>query len=171
MLPYLDFLFIAACLTLGFGVSLATYRIFALRNDWPMGELHLNKPLVPIRLGVFSMVIAFLFAAARQAAPDGGLDGWWIVICGFLWGFLWTGMMRVGSQISLFLAPLATLILMLAWIGVRTPPGYISESRFVPNVWVPRVPLPERAPRVRGSGERRLAQEIRFTFDGDYPER
>ncbi len=157
MLPYLDFLFVVACLTLGFGVSLATYRIFALRNDWPMGELHANKPLVPILLGVFSIVIAFLFAAARQAAPDGGLDGWWIILCGFVWGFLWTGMMRVGAQVSLFLAPLSTLILMIAWIGVRTPPGFVSDAGFVPHVYVVRAPLPERAPRRTSTQVHRFA--------------
>ena len=68
MLPYLDVLFLAAFLTLGLGLSLATYRIFAVRNDWPMGELHANKPLVPILLGVFAIAIAVLFAGDRQSA-------------------------------------------------------------------------------------------------------
>ena len=121
MLPYFDVLFLAAFLTLGLGLSLATYRIFAVRNDWPMGELHANKPLVPILLGVFAIAIAVLFAGDRQSAPGSEFDGWWIFICGLVFAFFWTGTMRVGSQISLFLAPLATLILVMLWIGIRTP--------------------------------------------------
>lgn len=146
-MPYLDFLFFAACLTLGWGLSLASYRIFAMRNDWPMGELHANKPLVPILLGLFSITIAILFAAAAQAAPGGDLDGWWIFVCGLLFAFIWTGTMRVGSQISLFLAPLATLLLVMAWISVRTPAGYATSSGFVVNSYVANVPLPVRTPR------------------------
>lgn len=145
-MPYLDFLFFAACLTLGWGLSLASYRIFAVRNDWPMGELHANKPLVPILLGLFSITIAILFAAAAQAAPGGEFDGWWIFICGLLFAFLWTGTMRVGSQISLFLAPLATVLLMMSWISVRTPPGYATSSGVVVNSYVANVPLPIRVP-------------------------
>lgn len=145
-MPYIDFLFFAAALTMGWGLSLASYRIFAVRNDWPMGELHANKPLVPILLGAFAIVIAVLFAAARQAAPGGEFDGWWIFVGGLVFAFVWTGTMRVGSQVSLFLAPLATLILVVSWIGVRAPPGLATESGFVTNSYVANVPLPARRP-------------------------
>lgn len=129
----LDIPFFAAALALGWGLSLATYRIFAVRNDWPMGELHANKPLVPVLLGVFALAIAFLFAAFRAATPATALGGWWILPTGLVWAFFWTGFMRVGSQASLFLAPAATVVLVLAWISVRTPPGFVFESSYQPN--------------------------------------
>lgn len=112
---YLDWQFVFAVLACGFGLSLATYRIFAVQNGWPMGELHLNRPMIPVVIGVFSLVIAFLFAAAR--GPEAG--GWWIVLAGVLFAILWTGIMRVSSQVSLFLAPAATLLLLIGWIAGR----------------------------------------------------
>ena len=129
----LDLPFFAAALAFGWGLSLATYRIFAVRNDWPMGELHANKPLVPVLLGVFALAIAFLFAAFRAATPASEMGGWWILPVGLLWAFFWTGFMRVGSQASLFLAPIATFVLVAAWINVRTPPSFVLESTYEPN--------------------------------------
>ena len=129
----LDLPFFAAALAFGWGLSLATYRIFAVRNDWPMGELHAKKPLVPVLLGVFALAIAFLFAAFRAATPATELGGWWILPAGLLWAFFWTGFMRVGSQASLFLAPIATVILVFAWISVRSPPSFVLQSDYEPN--------------------------------------
>lgn len=129
----LDLPFFAAALAFGWGLSLATYRIFAVRNDWPMGELHANKPLVPVLLGVFALAIAFLFAAFRAATPATEMGGWWILPAGLLWAFFWTGFMRVGSQASLFLAPIATFVLVTAWINVRTPPSFVLDSSYQPN--------------------------------------
>jgi|GEM_PF-1827778 len=141
-MPYFDYLFFAAVLAFGWGLSLATYRVFAVRNDWPMGELHQEKPLVPILLGVFAMVVALLFAAARLY--DAG--GWWIVLAGIGWAIAWTNFLRVGAQISLLLAPLATLFLMLAWISVRTPPDDLLGSLYRPNSFAAVVPLPKKRP-------------------------
>ena len=45
---------------------MASYRIFAGQNDWPMGELHVSNLPVPVLLGVFYIAIAILFAASRQ---------------------------------------------------------------------------------------------------------
>ncbi|HUS98579.1 MAG TPA: hypothetical protein VMX97_17780 [Hyphomicrobiaceae bacterium] len=127
-MPYIDHLFVAAFLAFGWGLSLATYRVFAVRHGWPMGELHDAKPLVPMLIGAFAVVIAFLFAAARLY--DAG--GWWVVVAGIAFAAVWTGFMRVGSQISLLLAPLATLFLVMAWISVRTPPDDVVGTRFPP---------------------------------------
>ena len=41
--------------------------------------------------------------------------------------------MRVGSQASLFLAPIATGVLVFAWISVRTPPSFVLQSDYEPN--------------------------------------
>jgi len=151
MLPFLDFLFIIACLTFGFGLSLATYRFFALRYDWPMGEVHARKPWLAILIGMFTIAVSILFASARQyeasRAEISHYDGFWIVFWGIGISLFLTSVMRVGSQISLLLAPLAVIILMTTWISVRTPPGYITTSGlFVPFTYVPRAPLPERSP-------------------------
>ena len=129
----LDLPFFAATLAFGWGLSLATYRIFAVRNDWPMGALHANKPMVPVLLGVFALAIAFLFAAFRAATPASEMGGWWILPAGLIWACFWTGFMRVGSQTALFLAPAATVVLVMAWINVRTPPNFVFESTYQPN--------------------------------------
>ncbi|MGF1650946.1 MAG: hypothetical protein ACFCUN_10890 [Hyphomicrobiaceae bacterium] len=146
-----DILFILASIAIGLGLSLATYRIFAVQNEWPMGELHANRPLVPIMIGVFSLLIGFLFAAAREAAAGPEWAGWSIIIAGVLVAVFWTGFMRVAGQIALFLAPLATVLLMLGWIGIRPPsdivyiPGYSSNSL----ISAEPLPLSPRAVRDR----------------------
>ncbi|MEZ5842604.1 MAG: hypothetical protein R3D27_02575 [Hyphomicrobiaceae bacterium] len=121
-----DILFLLASVAFGWGFALASYRLFARRYGWPMGELQSDTPLVPVLLGVFAMVIAGLFAAARAE-----YGGWWIFATGLLWAFFWIGFMRVGSQMSLFLAPLATLLLVLGWIGIRTPQDLAELARRV----------------------------------------
>ncbi|MEO0790968.1 MAG: hypothetical protein AAFR70_11290 [Pseudomonadota bacterium] len=140
-----DLLFVFAALAIGLGLSLATYRIFALQNEWPMGELHAERPLVPVLIGVFALVIGFLFAAARGPA-DGG---WWIIAAGALFAIFWTGFMRVAGQLSLFLAPIATVILLLAWIGVRPPSDLVYIPGYSPTSLTTSEPLP-LSPRARG---------------------
>ena len=56
-----------------------------------------------------------VFATAR------GVDegGWLIIIFGLLLAVVWTGFLRVGSQIALFLAPVATGLLLLGWLGTQ----------------------------------------------------
>ena len=90
-----------AMMAFGLGLSLATYRLFALRNSWPMGAFHADLPAVPIMIGLMSIVVAVLFAASV-----GDARGWMIVGLGFVLWIVWVSVMRVGSQLSLFLAPL-----------------------------------------------------------------
>jgi hypothetical protein len=139
-MPYFDFLFYAAALTLGWGISLASYRLFAFRYDWPMGELHATKPMVPVLLGVFAVVIALLFAAAR----GGDSGGWWILVTGLAWAVFWTGFMRVGSQSSLIFAPAATVVLCAAWISVRPLPALSSDTSAAGRGHAALSPLPGR---------------------------
>ncbi len=106
-----DGLFLLAVLAFGLGLSLLTYRLVAPRCGWPMGRLHRNWPAVPILLGLFSLLVAVLFAIERGAA----LGGWAIVACGLLLAIFWTGFLRVGSQVSLLIAPPAALALLMAW--------------------------------------------------------
>lgn len=108
----IDNLFLLAIASFGWGLSLATYRLFARRNNWPMGALHADLPLIPIMLGLFAFLAGTLYAAARGV----DLGGWIIVGCGILLALFWTGFLRVGSQISIFLAPVAAILLLVGWL-------------------------------------------------------
>lgn len=113
-----DNLFLLAVASLGWGLSLATYRLFARSNGWPMGALHADLPVVPVLVGLVGLIAGLLFATAR-GAEDGG---WVIIAFGLLLAAVWTGFLRVGSQIGLFLVPIVTFLLLLGWLAV--PLGY-----------------------------------------------
>jgi hypothetical protein len=110
----IDNLFLLAVAALGWGLSLVTYSLFARRQEWPMGALQIDFPAVPVLLGLFAIAIALWFASAR-GIEDGG---WVIVLFGILLAVFWTGFLRVGSQISLFLAPIATVLLITGWLSM-----------------------------------------------------
>lgn len=107
----IDNLLLLAIGAFGWGLSLASYRLFARRKSWPMGALHADLPAVPVVIGLFALVAASGFAAAR--GPEAG--GLVIGISGLLLAVFWTGFLRVGSQISLLLAPAAAALLILGW--------------------------------------------------------
>ncbi len=109
----IDAMFLLAVGAFGWGLSLATYRMFARRNGWPMGSLQADLPAVPTILGLCALLVGLLFAAAR--GPE--LGGWVILLFGVLLAVFWTGFLRVGSQISLFLAPIATALLLVSWLS------------------------------------------------------
>jgi hypothetical protein len=113
-LKMIDNMFLLAVASLGWGLSLATYRIFARRQEWSMGALQIDFPAVPVLIGLFAASNALWFAAAR------GIEygGWVIVLFGILLAVFWTGFLRVGSQISLFLAPIATVLLIAGWLSM-----------------------------------------------------
>ena len=131
---YADFPFFLAVAAFGWGLSLATYSGFAGRYGWPMGEWHTNKPVLPILIGVLVLVFAALFALARVWAGY-TFAGWSILLFGFLLAMIWTGLFRVGSQVSLFLAPAAAGLLFVSWFGgadaleYRTVRSEIRELR------------------------------------------
>lgn len=109
----IDGLFLLALAAIGLGLSLATFRLFAVYFDWPLGALQADQPVIPISLGVSAVLSGLAFAAVRSA--DEG--GWIILGCGLLLAVFWTGFLRVGSQISLFLAPLAAVFLLVGWLA------------------------------------------------------
>lgn len=109
----IDNLAILAICAFGWGLSLCTYRIFARQNGWPMGSLHADLPAVPAVVGLFALFVALTFAAAHGASEG----GWVIVVFGLLLALFWTGFLRVGSQVSLVLAPLAAILLLLGWLN------------------------------------------------------
>lgn len=110
----IDSMFFLSILALGWGLSLATYRPIARRHGWPLGTLHEDMPPLPVVIGLFATLAAVAHAFDR-GLPNGGLI---ILVCGLLLAAFWTGFMRVGSQISLFLAPLAAILLLIRWMGL-----------------------------------------------------
>ena len=110
-----DLPFLLATLTFGWGLSLATYRMFALHYGWPMGTLQAEVPVIPVLLGLLCLTVAFLFAAARGTE----FGGWVIILLGLLFAVFWTGFLRVASQTSLFLAPISVVALIIFWLGYQ----------------------------------------------------
>jgi hypothetical protein len=110
----IDNMFLLAVAALGWGLSLATYRLFALRHQWPMGALQIDFPAVPVLIGIIAVLVALFFALMRGAESG----GWVILLFGILLAIFWTGFLRVGSQVSLFLAPIATVLLIVGWLSL-----------------------------------------------------
>lgn len=121
--PIVDNLFLLAVAALGWGLSLATYRLFARSRGWPMGALQMEAPFIPVVIGLAGLFAGLIFATAR-GADDGG---WVMIALGLLFAAIWTGFLRVASQLSLILAPIATFLLLLGWLAV--PLGF-SERRW-----------------------------------------
>jgi hypothetical protein len=90
---YTDLPFILAVAAFGWGLSLATYRWFANRYDWPMGHWHTNRPALPLLIGVLAVLGAILFALARgySNVPGAAIAGWSIPGFGLLLFLVWTG--------------------------------------------------------------------------------
>jgi hypothetical protein len=124
---YTDLPFALAIAAFGWGLSLVTYRWIASRYQWPMGEWHTNRPALPILIGLIAMGLASFFAWARiqsgyqsRGFADSQsiiISGWAVLILGFALGIFWTGLLRVASQVSLILAPIATGLLFVAWFA------------------------------------------------------
>jgi len=118
----MDNLFLLAVASFGFGLSLATYRLFAKSNGWPMGALQADLPVIPVLIGLTGLLAGLVFATAR-GVDDGG---WFIIGFGLLLALIWTGFVRVGSQIGLFIVPIVTFLLLLGWLSV--PLGYTERK-------------------------------------------
>lgn len=113
---HIDLAFVLAVVAFGWGLSLATYRVVARQNDWPMGEWQQQRPALPVAVGALVMVVAMFFTVARGY---GGymLSAAAIPLFGLAWAIFWTGFLRVGAQSALLLAPLAAVLLMVRWLG------------------------------------------------------
>lgn len=109
----------------GWGLSLATYRYVAKRNGWPMGALHVDMPALPIAIGAFAVFVGLIYAVAEGAAAG----GWAIILFGVFLALFWTGFLRVGSQLSLVLAPLCAVLLLFSWAS-STRSNYVSYSDY-----------------------------------------
>ena len=109
----IDCLALLAIGAFGWGLSLATYRHFARQFGWPMGEMQWELPAVPVLLGLIAFALGLMFALARGIGDGGGI----IILFGLLLAIFWTGFLRVGSQVSLFLAPLTAVFLLVCWVN------------------------------------------------------
>jgi hypothetical protein len=112
----IDVGFVLAVVALGWGLSLATYRFFAARCDWPIGVWHLHWPSLALLVGLSAVAPAGLFAAAR-AYGGYTLSALAIPLFGLAWAAFWTGFLRVGAQSALLLAPAAAVLLLWHWSG------------------------------------------------------
>ncbi len=110
-----DVMFILATLAFAWGLSLTTYRWFAVHNGWPMGEWQAHRPGLPIAIGLFAMAFAVLFAMLR-----GGATLLIVPLFGVLCALAWTAITRIGAQSALLLAPLAVLALLGMWYAAAT---------------------------------------------------
>ena len=93
------------------GLSLATYRWFAVYNGWPMGEWQAHRPGLPIAIGLFSALFAMLFAVARGGGTVVALP-----LLGVVFALFWTALTRVAAQSALLLAPIAVILLLIFWM-------------------------------------------------------
>ena len=107
-----DIMFLIATAAFAWGLSLATYRWFAVHNGWPMGEWQAHRPGLPIAVGLFCVLFALLFAMAR-----GGATLLILPLFGILCAVTWTALTRVGAQSALLLAPAAVLSLVVLWMA------------------------------------------------------
>ena len=106
-----DPMFWLATAAFAWGLSLASYRWFAIYNDWPMGEWQAHRPGLPIAIGLFSVLFAMMFAFAR-----GGTTALVLPLFGVVCALGWTALMRVGAQSALLFAPLSVIALFVFWI-------------------------------------------------------
>jgi hypothetical protein len=111
MIP-VDAMFILATAALAWGLSLATYRLFAVHNGWPMGAWHAERPGLPVAIGLVAVVVAILFAVTR-----GGATLPVLVLFGIMCALGWTAVTRVGAQAALLLAPVAVVALIVTWVS------------------------------------------------------
>lgn len=110
-----DFMFVFGAAAFAFGLSLATYRWFAVLNGWPMGEWQAHRPGLPIAIGLFCVLFAMLFALAR-----GGSTVLIIPLLGVLCALAWTAITRIGAQSALVFAPAAVVGLLSFWLIAAT---------------------------------------------------
>ena len=110
-----DPMFVLATAAFALGLSLATYRWFAVHNGWPMGEWQAHRPGLPIAIGLFCVLLALLFAMAR-----GGATMLILPLLGVLCALTWTSLFRVGAQSALLLAPLALVGLLAMWYAAAS---------------------------------------------------
>jgi hypothetical protein len=131
-----DPMFWLATAAFAWGLSLASYRWFALYNGWPMGEWQAHRPGLPIAIGLLAVVFAMFFAVAR-----GGETVFVLPLFGLICALGWTALTRVAAQSALLLAPIAVIVLVAVWMSAASqlalPAAEESPSREAPAGLLP----------------------------------
>jgi hypothetical protein len=108
----IDLMFVLATAAFAWGGALVTYRWFAMSNTWPMGIWHAEQPWLPRAIGLGAILVAMVFALARGNGAVLVLP-----LLGLLIAFCWTGILKVGAQSALLLAPAAAILVLIGWMA------------------------------------------------------
>jgi len=125
----IDWMYWLAVAAFAWGLSLATYRWFAIHNGWPMGEWQAHRPGLPIAIGLFSVLFAVLFGIAR-----GGTSVYFLPLLGAFGALLWTALTRVAAQSALLLAPISVIALLVLWMTAASHVPAADVSMQEPGV-------------------------------------
>jgi len=136
----IDWMYWLAVAAFAWGLSLATYRWFAIHNGWPMGEWQAHRPGLPIAIGVFSVLFAMLFGIAR-----GGTSVYFLPLLGAFGALVWTALTRVAAQSALLLAPISVIALLILWMTAASHLPLAGASVQQPDL--PVVPPPAATAR------------------------
>lgn len=105
-------MFVLAVATFAWGLSLAAYRWVALNNAWPMGAWQAEWPLMPRLIGLGTVGVALISAAAL-----GGAALPLVLLLGLLGGVAWIVLLKVAAQSALLLAPVAAVLTLAGWLA------------------------------------------------------
>jgi hypothetical protein len=120
-----DPMFWLATAAFAWGLSLASYRWFAVHNGWPMGEWQAHRPGLPIAIGLLAVVFAMFFALAR-----GGETVLVLPLFGLVCALGWTALTRVAAQSALLLAPAAVIALLAIWMAAAARHAALESSSY-----------------------------------------
>ena len=105
-----DLMFVLATAAFAWGLSVVTYRWFAIHNGWPMGAWQAGLPVLPTAIGFAALAVAVVFALARGLGTTLVLP-----LLGLLCAFGWTALFKVGAQSALLLGPVAAALVLIGW--------------------------------------------------------
>jgi hypothetical protein len=105
-------MFVLAVAAFAWGLALAAYRWVALNNAWPMGAWQAEWPLVPRLIGLGTVGVALISAAAL-----GGATLPLVLLLGLAGAIVWLLVLQVGAQSALLLAPVAAVLTLAGWLA------------------------------------------------------
>jgi hypothetical protein len=106
-----DLMFVLATAAFAWGLSVITYRWFAIHNGWPMGAWQAGAPALLTAIGLAVLAVAVVFALARGLGTALVLP-----LLGLMCAFGWVALLKVGAQSALLLGPVAAILVLIGWI-------------------------------------------------------